>query len=113
MNEVSAFTQTGMNKKSQFDGVQDVTPSEAGSRIGSRHASTRLQNQAHFAAAAKQDDLYLVPSRWHKSGFKYCEVDPRDSRFFTSPNRKNGAGFSPNRPCGAPNQMTMDNMQEA
>ena len=40
--------------------------------------------------------MQLVPCRWQKSGWKYVEVDPQETKFFCSPNRVNSVGFSPN-----------------
>jgi hypothetical protein len=39
--------------------------------------------------------MHLVPSRWEKTGWKYTEVDPTDTRFFQNPNRVNCHGLSP------------------
>lgn len=39
--------------------------------------------------------MQLVPCRWQKSGWKYVEVEPKNTKFFTSPNRVNSTGFSP------------------
>ena len=41
-------------------------------------------------------NMQLVPCRWQKSGWKYVEVDPQETKFFCSPNRVNSVGFSPN-----------------
>ena len=39
--------------------------------------------------------MQLVPCRWQKSGWKYVEVQPGSTKFFSSPNRVNSVGFSP------------------
>ena len=41
--------------------------------------------------------MHLVPCRWQKSGWKYVEVDPKETKFFASPNRVNSIGFSPSQ----------------
>lgn len=38
--------------------------------------------------------MQLVPCRWSKSGWKYVAATPN---FFSSPNRANSIGFSPER----------------
>ena len=38
--------------------------------------------------------MMLVPCRWSKTGFKYVEVDPNKTKFFTAPHRINGQGMN-------------------
>jgi hypothetical protein len=40
-------------------------------------------------APLTEDAKMLVPSRWQKSGWHYVNVDPREAKFFTNPNRAN------------------------
>ena len=47
------------------------------------------------ANVEERPELYLVPNRWSKSGWKYVEQDPIRHKFFSSPNRMNSFGFSP------------------
>ena len=38
-----------------------------------------------------QPSNYCVPSRWELSGFRYVQIDPKEQKYFNSPNKINGA----------------------
>ena len=40
------------------------------------------------------DNMQLVPCRWAKSGWKYVNADPSQTRYFNSPNRVNSFGMN-------------------
>ena len=37
-------------------------------------------------------NLHLVPCRWERSGWRYVQLDPGNTRFFNNPNRVNNFG---------------------
>lgn len=57
--------------------------------------SPRLKNAGADIMEGSKVKMQLVPCRWQKSGWKYVEVDPRETRFFASPNRVNSTGTMP------------------
>lgn len=58
------------------------------------HHSRKITD-VHAPLNTDRPELYLVPSRWSKSGWKYVEEDPNHHRFFSNPNRMNSHGYSP------------------
>ncbi len=54
--------------------------------------SPRLKNAGADILEGSKVKMQLVPCRWQKSGWKYVEVDPRETRFFSNPNRVNSTG---------------------
>lgn len=44
------------------------------------------------AEIAMNQQLHLVPCRWERSGWRYVQKDPAETKFFRNPNRVNNFG---------------------
>ena len=64
MKEVSKYTRIGSSQRNESHGLS-VTPAKA-------HHS-RKTTDIYATHEQINPELYLVPSRWHKSGWKYVE----------------------------------------
>ena len=62
-------------------------------------AAARMDSRTGSPLDVRECDseLHLVPSRWDRSGWRYVQKDPADSKFFQSPNRVNNFGVNGDR----------------
>ena len=87
----------------------DIVSTQTYSRLGSHPSAnanaakqqelqSQLQaiNEADLAAFDNElkmnGQMQLVPSRWERSGWRYVQAEPGDTKFFAHPNRVNNFG---------------------